>query len=278
MGRLEKRQDTSIEYPLHPRRGLTALRAALSPTAVIIGATPYTIKGTKFLTARWDAIVESAYLKNVVLEFLESSTGEWETSERNIFVLHSPPDNVDTMSEPNNMNNNYIGHYNNICQSTYPEDVNSDDANTHVASFSLSDNVDVTSIAMNSMVYKDTGDYTGNYASYQGNPSVSYYTHINGQLNSPNPDQAEAHANSSCPLPGSFQTFCGSTNLYSDAMNDDGSTDNRFGMDNNSSTSYIFTLDPTGTGYVVTKVEHTQLVLGRMSAADFNQMLATTRT
>ncbi|CAG8529341.1 4852_t:CDS:1 [Paraglomus brasilianum] len=191
------------------------------------------------------------------------------------------------MSEPNNMNN-YIGHYNNICQSTYPEDVNSDDANlpshqSHtqdflpsVASVSLSDNVDVMFNTMNAMDCENTGDYTGNYASYQDYPSDSYYTHINGQLNS-NPDQAETHSNSSCPLPVSFQTLYGSTNIYSDAMNDDGPTDNCFGMINNSSTSYVFTHDPTGTGYVVTKVEHTQLVLGRMSAADFNQMLATTR-
>ncbi|CAG8601626.1 7376_t:CDS:1 [Paraglomus brasilianum] len=186
------------------------------------------------------------------------------------------------MSEPNNMNNNYIGHYN-ICQSTYPEDVNSDDANTQdflpsVASVSLPENVDVMSNTMNSMDYEDTGDYTGDYALYQGNPSVSHFhpgnvDTVNGQLNTLNHDQAETHENSSYPLPVPFQTVC---DPYFDTMND-GSTDNHFGVINNSSTSYIFTHDPTGTGYVVTKVEHTQLVLGRMSAADFNHMLATTR-
>ena len=195
------------------------------------------------------------------------------------------------MSELNDMNNDYFRHFTNIHQSSYPEDFNFDDANTpihqsnpqdfslSVASFSLSDNVDVMPIIMDSMDYEDTGDYTGDYASYQGNPSDSHFHSgdvdaVNGHMNSPNPDQAETYANSSCPLPVSFQTVYGSSNLNSDTIND-GFTDNHFSMINNSSTSYIFTHDPTGTGYVVTKVEHTQLVLGRMSAADFNQMLST---
>jgi len=191
------------------------------------------------------------------------------------------------------MNNDYFRHFTNIQQTHYPEDFSFDDANlpihqadpqnfSPVASFSPSDNVDVTSFTMNHEV---TGDYTGGYASYQGNPSDSHFYSgdvddaVNERLNSPNPDQVETYANASCPLPVFSQPFQGSSNLYADTTNN-GSTNNYFGVINNFNlpTSYIFTHDSAGTGYVVTKVEHTQLVLGRMSAADFNQMLATIQT
>src|SRR6185369_378977 len=132
---------------------------------------------------------------------------------------------------------------------------------------SVSDNVDMMSITMN---YEDIGDYTGDYASYQGNPSVSHFhpgnvDTMNGQLNPPNHDQTETRANSSCPPPVSFQTFC---DPYSNTTNY-GPTDNNFqrlGMIDNSTISYILTHDPTSSGYVFMKVEYTQL--GRISAAD----------
>ncbi|CAG8616760.1 7904_t:CDS:1 [Paraglomus brasilianum] len=182
------------------------------------------------------------------------------------------------MSEPNNVNNDSVGPFTNVCQSSYPEDFNFEDANPPSASLSLSDNVDVMSM---NAITMDCGDYTGKYASYQGNPSVSYF-----HLNPPSHDQVEPHANSSCPLQVPFQTYCGSSDSYPDTSipysdtTNNSQTDNYFqhlGMINNSSTSYIFTHEPTGSGYVVTKVECTQSVLGEMSAADFNQMLATTR-
>ncbi|CAG8601971.1 7743_t:CDS:1 [Paraglomus brasilianum] len=194
------------------------------------------------------------------------------------------------MNEPNNTNNGYVR--------SFPEDFNFDSTNppvhmpinlqaqSHAQNFPPSDNVDTTS--MDIMDYGNTGNYTGNYAPYEGNPSVSYYTQPSN-IDTMNPlshGQVEIHTNSSCPLPVPFQTYCGFSDsypdtsiLYSDTTNNS-LTDNNFqhlGTINNSSTSYIFTHEPTGSGYVVTKVEYTQSVLGRVSAADFNQMLATTR-
>ncbi|CAG8529403.1 4855_t:CDS:1 [Paraglomus brasilianum] len=205
--------------------------------------------------------------------------------------MYFPPSyDIVTMNEPNDMNNGYAKHYNNtnVCQSSYPENFNFDDRNppiqTHVnlqaqshtqdflpsASFTLPYN-NMTSITMDSMDHGNVGSYY--YCTHMGNMDM-----MNGHLNPPRHNQVETNASSSCPLPGSFQPFCSPSVPYSDTMNC-GPTNNysqHFGMINNSPTSYIFTHDPTGTGYVVTKVEHTQL--GRMSAADFNQMLATTRT
>ncbi|CAG8599834.1 4936_t:CDS:1 [Paraglomus brasilianum] len=209
--------------------------------------------------------------------------------------MHSPhPNNFDT--EPNNTNNGYVR--------SFPEDFSFDNTNapvhmpinlqaqSHAQNFlpSASDNVDMTS--MDIMDYGNTGNYTGNYAPYEGNPSVFYYTQagnidtMNGQLNPLSHGQVEIHTNSSCPLPVPFHTYCGSSDSYPDTSipysdtTNNSLTDNNFqhlGMINNSSsTSYIFTHEPTGSGYVVTKVEYTQSVLGKMSAADFNQMLATT--
>ncbi|CAG8608154.1 7732_t:CDS:1, partial [Paraglomus occultum] len=196
------------------------------------------------------------------------------------------PNNLDMMNGPNNVINNCVGPFTSPYQSFYPEDFSFDDPPIHQSPTqdflpSIFDIVDVIPITMNPMSYEDTGDYTGNYASYQDNPSVPHFypdngTAANGQLRSPNVDQAEAQTNSSCPLPVPCQTFYDSSNLYFDTTNG-GSTDYHFDTMNDSSSSYIFTQDPTGTGYVVTKIEHTQLVLGTVSAADFNQMLATTR-
>ena len=214
------------------------------------------------------------------------------------FAMHSPhPNNIDTMNELNNTNNGYVRHYNNIYQSSFPEDFNFDNTNppvhmpinlqaqSYAQNFlpSASDNVDTTS--MDIMNY---GNYTANYAPYQVNSSVSYFhpDTMDGQLNIPNHDQAKPHANSSCPLQVPFQTYCGSSSSYPDTSIPHSDTTNisqtgnyfqHLGMINNSSTSYIFTHEPTGSGYVVTKVEYTQSALGRMSSADFNQMLATTR-
>ncbi|CAG8595549.1 4309_t:CDS:1 [Paraglomus brasilianum] len=197
------------------------------------------------------------------------------------------------MSGPNNVNNDYVRPFTNVCQSSDPGDFNFNTANPPIhqyhtqnfpppVTFSLSDNADVMSMnTMNTIDYRNTGDYMSDYASYQGNPSDSYYTHsgnidmMNGQLNIPNHDQAETHANSSCPLPVPFQTVC---DTYSDTMND-GPTDNfqRLGinMTNNSSISYILTHEPTNSGYVFMKVEYTQL--GRISAADIDKILALTQ-
>ncbi|CAG8669585.1 4378_t:CDS:2, partial [Paraglomus brasilianum] len=91
---------------------------------------------------------------------------------------------------------------------------------------SLSDNADVMFDAMG---YRNTGNYTDDHASYQGNSSD--YTHpgnidtMNGQLNLPNYNQVEIHTNNSCPIPISFQTLCGPSVPYSDTTNG-GPTDN----------------------------------------------------
>ncbi|CAG8489743.1 2413_t:CDS:1 [Paraglomus brasilianum] len=183
------------------------------------------------------------------------------------------------MSEPNNVNNDHVRPFTNVCQSSYPDDFNFDDANPPIhqyhtqsylpsTSLSLSDNVDM-SITMNTMDCRNTtGNYTGDASC---NPSDSYYTHINGRLNSPNLDQAESHANSSCPLPVPFQTVC---DPYFDTMND-GPTGNFQHLGTNSSISYILTHEPTNSGYVFMKVEYTQL--GRISAADIDKILALTQ-
>src|SRR6185312_3794569 len=139
------------------------------------------------------------------------------------------------MDEPNNMNNDY----NNICQSTYPEDFNFDDNNPPIytpvnlqsqyhiqdflppatpTSFSLSDDVDAMPMNTRSMDHGDTGTYTDDYTSYQGNPSeYGNVDTMNGQLNLPSHDQVENH---SCPLPVSFQTVCGPSVPHSDTTND----------------------------------------------------------
>ncbi|CAG8537870.1 10631_t:CDS:1 [Paraglomus brasilianum] len=197
------------------------------------------------------------------------------------------------MSEPNNMNNDYIEHYNNICQSTtFPEDFNFDDINPpsympvnlqppsriqdflpSATSVFLSDNVDAMS--MNSMDYGDTGTYTGDYASYQGN--LSEYGNVDtrsGQQNPPPHDQVE---NSSCPLPGSFQKLCGPSVPHSDTTNDD-PADNNFQHLNNTCISYIIIQMPTSHEYVVMREERTQSVLGKLSAASsISEILALTR-
>ncbi|CAG8616777.1 7905_t:CDS:2, partial [Paraglomus brasilianum] len=180
--------------------------------------------------------------------------------------LETEREKLHIMNELKNMNNDYFRHFTNICQSSYPEAFNFDDANPPIhqshtqdflpsTSLSPSGNVDV--ISMNTMDYRNTGDYMGDYALYQGNPSVSHFhpgntDTMDGQLNTPNHDQAETHENSSCPLPVPFQTVCGSSDPYSDTMND-GPTDNiqHLNMANNSSISYI--LEPTNSGYVFMK-------------------------
>ena len=166
------------------------------------------------------------------------------------------------MSGPNNISNDY----NNICQSSFPEGFNFDSpinmainlqAQPHTQGFRPSTAFPLSrNVSTNTMDYGNIGNYTGDYASCQGNPPDSHYTHpgiTNGQLNH---DQAEACANSSCPIQGSFQTYCGSFNPYSDTTND-GPTDNCFqhlGTVSNpsSTTSYIITQEPTGSGYFVT--------------------------
>ncbi|CAG8655667.1 11318_t:CDS:1, partial [Paraglomus brasilianum] len=204
-------------------------------------------------------------------------------------ILSLSRNNIDTMSEPNNMND-YIGRYNNICQSTYPEGFNFDDTNPpsympvnlqppsqdflpSATSVFLSDNVDAMSV--NTMDYGDTGTYTGDCASYQAN--LSEYANVdtmNGQLNTPSHNQVE---NSSCPLPGSFQTLGGPSVPHSDTTND-GPADNNFQHLNNTCISYIIVQMPTSHEYVVMREERTQSVLGRISAAsNISEILALTR-
>src|SRR6185369_11138538 len=103
----------------------------------------------------------------------------------------------------------------------------------------------------------------------------------NGQLNTPNHDQAKAHhVNSSRPLQVSFQTYCGTPNPYSDTTND-GPTDNNsqhFGIANNTYISYTLIQMATSPEYVVMREERTQSVLGTVSAAaGIGEMLALTR-
>jgi len=189
------------------------------------------------------------------------------------------------MSEQNNINNNYAGSFTNVYQSSHPEDFNFHDDNPPIhqshtrnflpfaASFPLSCNT----LMNNTMGYENIGDHTGDYAPFHGNPSYLHPTNVdtmNGQLNPPNYDQAETHANGFCPLPAPFQTSC---NPQSDTTND-GPTDNNFqrlDMMDNSTISYILTHDPTSSGYVFMKVEYTQL--GRISAADIDKIFALTQ-
>ncbi|CAG8673586.1 8496_t:CDS:1, partial [Paraglomus brasilianum] len=189
-------------------------------------------------------------------------------------------------SEPNNMNNDYIEHYNNICQSTFPEDFNFEDNNPpiyvpvnlqsqpHIQDFLpsatsvfLSDNVDTM----------DYGTYTGDYTSYQCNPSECNVDTMDEQLNPPPHDQVE---NSSCPLPVSFQTVCGPSVPHSDTTND-GPTDNyshHFGMINNTCILCILMQMPTSHEYLLIREERTQSGLGRVSAAaSINEIIALTR-
>ena len=196
------------------------------------------------------------------------------------------------MGEPNNMNNDYIEHYNNIYQSTFPEDFNFEDnhppiympvnlqSQSHIqdflppaTSFSLSDNVDEMSV--NNMDYGDTGTYTGDYTSYQGNPSeYGNVDTMDKQLNPPSHDQVE---NNSCPLPGSFQTVCGPSVPHFDTTND-GPTDNHSQHLNNTCISYILIQIPTSHEYVVMREERIQSVLGRISTAtSIGEILALTR-
>ncbi|CAG8529258.1 4848_t:CDS:1 [Paraglomus brasilianum] len=195
------------------------------------------------------------------------------------------------MSEPNNMNDDYIEHYNSICQSTYPENFNFEDNNlpiympvnfqsqSHIQDFlppatsSLSNNVD--EMSMNNMDYGDTGTYAGDYTLYQDNPSE--YGNVDAmdkQLNLPSHDQVE---NSSCPLPVSFRTVCGPSVPHCDTTNDS-PADNNFQHLNNTCISYILIQGPTSHEYVIMREERTHSVLGRVSAAtSIGEMLALTR-
>ena len=85
------------------------------------------------------------------------------------------------------MNSDTVSHYNNTCQSSYPEDCNFNDTNppiqtpinlfvpSHTQGFQptvpLPDNFDIASTTMNIMNYGNTGNST----SYHDNPSDSYY-------------------------------------------------------------------------------------------------------
>ncbi|CAG8577955.1 7400_t:CDS:1 [Paraglomus occultum] len=169
-------------------------------------------------------------------------------------------------------------------QSSYPEGFNSDNTNpplirqSHTQNFlsSVSDNVD--GMFINTINYEDTRDYTGDYASFQGNPSVFHFHSgnidtMNWQLNPQNRDQAATHANSSSEP---CQTFC---DPYSDVTNDN-STHHHFqrlgiSTTNSSSISYFLTHEPTNSGYIFMKVEYTQL--GWISAADINKILDLTQ-
>src|SRR5436190_579254 len=84
------------------------------------------------------------------------------------------------------MNNGYFRRFTNVSQSSYPEGFNFDDANPPIyqsrtqdflpsASFSPSGNDDVMSFTTDTMDCRNTGNYTGDYASNQGNPSVSHF-------------------------------------------------------------------------------------------------------
>ncbi|CAG8548263.1 3818_t:CDS:1 [Paraglomus occultum] len=180
------------------------------------------------------------------------------------------------MDALNNVDNDYVRPVTNAYQSSYLGNFDFGDANSplihqsHTPNFLLSVSNDVDGMFTNTVNY--------DYASYQDNPSVPHFypdnsTAVNGQLRSPNFDQAETHADSSCPLPVPCQTFCES---YSDVTNDN-PTDNYFqrlgaSTTSDSSVSYILTQEPTNFGYVFMKVEYTQL--GRIAAADVDKILA----
>ena len=187
--------------------------------------------------------------------------------------------NSNTMSGPNNISNDY----NNICQSSFPEDFNFDSpinmainlqAQPHTQGFRPSTAFPLSrNVSTNTMDYGNIGNYTGDYASYQGNPPDT-------DPGITNHDQTEACANSSCSLQGSFQTYCGSFNPYSDTTND-GPTDNHSqhsDVANNTYVSYSLMQMPTSNEYVVIREERTQSVLGRLSAAAIiDEMFALTR-
>ena len=89
--------------------------------------------------------------------------------------------NSNTMSGPNNISNDY----NNICQSSFPEGFNFDSpinmainlqAQPHTQGFRPSTAFPLSrNVSTNTMDYGNIGNYTGDYASYQGNPSVSHF-------------------------------------------------------------------------------------------------------
>ena len=210
------------------------------------------------------------------------------------------------MSELNNMNNDSVRYYNNVCQLSYSDDFNFDDTNpiqmpvsTHtqdsVVSFPLPDNVDITSPTVNTVDYGNTGYST----SYQDDPSDSYYytrpsnvDTMDGQLNIPCPparyDHVEIPANGSWPLPVSFQTLHGPSVQYPNTTTP-GLTNNylqHLGTIDNTSIAYMLTQmpppqtsllsnvmnEPASTEYIVMKVEYT-----RISAADIDRILAVSR-
>ncbi|CAG8595588.1 4311_t:CDS:1 [Paraglomus brasilianum] len=199
------------------------------------------------------------------------------------------------MSELNNVNNDYVRPFINVCQSFYPGGFDFDDA---PPIYQSSDNVDTTS--MNIINYENTGNYTGNYyyALNQGNPPVSYFrpgsvNTMNGQLNTPC-DQVETHTNNPYPLPESlqtlgghspyllpvsFQTLCGPSVPHSDTTNNNLIDNHSQNLGTNDTCiSYIFKQMPTSNDYVIVREERTQTVIGRISAAaSIGEMLALTR-
>ncbi|CAG8632530.1 8817_t:CDS:1 [Paraglomus brasilianum] len=217
------------------------------------------------------------------------------------------------MSELNNMNNDSVRCYNNVCQLSYSDDFNFDDTNTiqmpidllvsshtqdfhpPVISFPLPNNVDITSPTMNTVDYGNTGYST----SYQDNPSDSYYyTHpsnvdtMDGQLNIPCPparyDHVEIPANGSWPLPGSFQRLHGSSVQYPDTTTP-GLTNNylqHLGTIDNTSIAYMLTqMPPPQTSLssnVMNEPASTEYIVmkveyTRISAADIDRILAVSR-
>ncbi|CAG8577942.1 7399_t:CDS:1 [Paraglomus occultum] len=97
------------------------------------------------------------------------------------------------MDGPNNVNSNYVRPFTGPYQLSYLSSNNANPPLIHqfqTQNFlpSVSDNVD--EMFMNIMDYKDTRNYTGDYASIQDNPSVPHFhlgnvNMMNGQLNSP---------------------------------------------------------------------------------------------
>ncbi|CAG8601921.1 7740_t:CDS:1 [Paraglomus brasilianum] len=202
------------------------------------------------------------------------------------------------MSEPNNLTNDYVRPFTNVCQSFYLDDFDFDDV---PPIYQSSDNVDTTS--MNIMNYENVSNYTGNYyyAPNQGNPPVSYsrpgsVNTMNGQLSTPC-DQVETHTNNPYPLPGSFQTLfghspyllpvsfqtlCGPSVPHSDTTNNsliDNHSQHLGTNTNNTCISYIFKQMPTSNEYIVMREERTQSIVGRISAAaSIGEMLALTQS
>ncbi|CAG8590391.1 8302_t:CDS:2, partial [Paraglomus occultum] len=106
------------------------------------------------------------------------------------------------------------------------------------------------------------------------NPSLSYIqpgnlNMTNGHLNPVHHNPVETRTEDICPIPISFHTHY---NL-SDMINYGPAT----GYSQRSSISYILTHEPASHGFLVTKLEQTRSVLGRVSATDIDKMLAVVR-